>query len=687
VRVKLLGIMLLCVVGCDVSSEDATELSVSEHTLSIDKSISRPSEDVPLYIAENSNGFAGYYCSDGDLWVGLVQGTTAANAAMVINLVNSSGAAFYCHNRNFPNHEPQIKTIDKKYSFMQLRSWRDSVGSDFFKAQNGRRIGINYTRNKIVARVAQGTAPSNRLIMQSHGIPDDAVEIVEVTEFTPNACSSPSNGPNLYGCFRPVPGGVVTFSKAVSGPDTSGCTLTAMGTLTSSAQNGFVTAAHCATPVGQDQNWAFYQYDYNIPAEWMGTESVDPAASGIACYLGFSCRKSDAVWVSREAQTAHKGQIAQTLSWYGTSNCCSSGCAACIINNQSPRFHIYGSANPIEGAQVEKVGVTSGWTTGTISDTCDDRISTGTGIIFTCQSDSNYLGEQGDSGAPVFYWWWSYGVSTVQLVGVHSGWDQDVWGNTYRVFSPWSSVVQEIGNIDIKYAPTWAQETSESARDVGVGANGHVWIISNTAWAAGGGYYIKRRLSNGTWDTPGPGAALRIAVDPSGNAWVVNNLNQIWRWTGSAWSQLPGTATDIGVGANGSVWIIGTTPDGYGNYSIGVWNGSSWTVIDGAALRISVDPSGLPWVVSSDNRIWRRVGGTWGTWQQMPSLATDIGIAGDGMVWMLGTTLASTGGGYEIFWWSGIDWQKVFGGGIAISAERGGKPWEATNIYTLWHGL
>ena len=69
--------------------------------------------------------------------------------------------------------------------------------------------------------------------------------------------------------------------------------------------------------------------------------------------------------------------------------------------------------------------------------------------------------------------------------------------------------------------------------------------------------------------------------------WVVNSNNNIFQRTGGSWQMLPGLAKDIGVGADGSVWVIGTDSTG-GGYGIHRWNGNNWTKIDGGAEQISV---------------------------------------------------------------------------------------------------
>ena len=96
--------------------------------------------------------------------------------------------------------------------------------------------------------------------------------------------------------------------------------------------------------------------------------------------------------------------------------------------------------------------------------------------------------------------------------------------------------------------------------------------------------------------------------------------------------QLPGSANDIGVGADGSVWVIGTNPT-TGGFGIYRWTGVTWQAVDGGGTRIAVAPDGQPWVVNSSGLIFRRVGSTW---QQLPGGATDIGIGADGSVWVVG---------------------------------------------------
>ena len=145
--------------------------------------------------------------------------------------------------------------------------------------------------------------------------------------------------------------------------------------------------------------------------------------------------------------------------------------------------------------------------------------------------------------------------------------------------------------------------------------------------------------------------------------WVVNDAGNIYSRIGNSWRRLPGLAKDIGVGADGTVWVIGHDR-GPGGYGIHRWNGSNWNKIDGGAVRIAVAPDGSPWVVNDAGNIYSRTGNSW---QQLPGLAKDIGIGADGTVWVIGHDRGP--GGYGIHRWNGSNWNKVDGGALEISVR------------------
>ncbi len=137
---------------------------------------------------------------------------------------------------------------------------------------------------------------------------------------------------------------------------------------------------------------------------------------------------------------------------------------------------------------------------------------------------------------------------------------------------------------------------------------------------------------------------------------------------GSGWKPMPDTATDIGAGPDGSVWIIGTASTG-GGHDIRQFNGTGWTTVPGGAVRIAVGPSG-PWVVNNANNIYRRSGNGFAL---LPGTAVDIGLGPKGEAWIIGTNVVA--GGFGVYWWDGDEWRAVEGGGARIAVGPSGVPW------------
>jgi len=180
-----------------------------------------------------------------------------------------------------------------------------------------------------------------------------------------------------------------------------------------------------------------------------------------------------------------------------------------------------------------------------------------------------------------------------------------------------------------------------TATDVGVGADGTTWRLGTDAGP--GGFNIYRR-SGGNWQKV-DGSAVRIAVDPRGVPWVVNNTGTILRWNGAAWDTMPGAAIDIGIGADGTVWVLGADDAAWR------WNGSSWTSFGGGAKSIAVGPDSNPWVVNGAGDIWRHDGKNW---ILLPGKAVDIAVDAAGSAFVVGG--AAGPGGYRVHRWTGTNW-------------------------------
>jgi Tectonin domain/Papain family cysteine protease len=175
-------------------------------------------------------------------------------------------------------------------------------------------------------------------------------------------------------------------------------------------------------------------------------------------------------------------------------------------------------------------------------------------------------------------------------------------------------------------------------------ASSFVTVPKNTGSLQGGhasfayGYDERGLLIENSWGTDwGNGGFAELSWD-----FVTQYAIEVASLTPASeavWEQLPGSATDISVGANGDVWAVGTTPVP-GGFNIERWNASTWTwnQVVGGAVHIAVGSDGNPWIVTSSGDIYHLVGG----WQHYPGAARDIAVASDGTPWIVGKSSVLT---------------------------------------------
>ncbi len=146
------------------------------------------------------------------------------------------------------------------------------------------------------------------------------------------------------------------------------------------------------------------------------------------------------------------------------------------------------------------------------------------------------------------------------------------------------------------------QKLPGAAHEIALGGDGTGWQVGTMPTNGGS---IVFHYDGKEWKPiEGPGA-MKIAVDPQGVVWIINNKNEIYRHGKDAWEQVPGSAREVAIGGDGSVWIIGTKA-AKGGYTVSHWNGTGWDDVDGGGELIAVDPQGKPIVINSDHEILRR---------------------------------------------------------------------------------
>ena len=255
-------------------------------------------------------------------------------------------------------------------------------------------------------------------------------------------------------------------------------------------------------------------------------------------------------------------------------------------------------------------------------------------------------------------------------------------GNYFRHLNGWLWIDDDIfpnGSHFLVKDGLWAagrwMAMPGRATDVGAGADGTVCMIGADRIDSQGYGIYKWNATTRSWDVI-PTSGVRVAVDPQGNPWVAEADNQLWIYRGSRW-YLMGQAIDVGIGAEGSVYIVGDTPNGPGGNAIYKRVGNGWEQILGAAVRISVDPNGNPWVVNAEGKVYRSFDGR--SFSQVPGSATDIGIGADGSVWIVQKS------NNELAKWNGSEFVASRGTrGTSVAVGPQGQNWHTNSSNQIW---
>ena len=201
---------------------------------------------------------------------------------------------------------------------------------------------------------------------------------------------------------------------------------------------GFVTASHCSDRQGSVDGTTYYQPSAQVPNDLIGTEIADPAyvRNGAGCPKGRKCRRSDANFSRAEGPRPFTlGSIARTIP------------GSLTIDPANPSFDITSDDVAGVGSIAHKVGRTTGWTQGTVTNTCVNTGVSGTTLVLLCQtfvSGDGVIVGGGDSGSPVFA---LSGNGAATLLG-------GLWGGnssgTQFVYSPIANIRSELGDLTTK---------------------------------------------------------------------------------------------------------------------------------------------------------------------------------------------------------------------------------------------
>lgn len=328
-------------------------------------------------------------------------------------------------------------TIERaQFTFAELSEWRDLESDSVLTDLPGIvTLDLDERRNRVVIGIAHDAPASTRAAIQKRtarlGIDAGAVVIVDVpamklqsASLTPHALSATPGG-SLTAYFDSLVGGV-----KIDLPDKGDSSCTSGLVVDHNGVPKLVLPTHCTTIWGQRDDSRVSQGQVA-----RGVESDDPG--WYWCGINH-CRDGDAALFSLNAGVHYKrGRIARPASrsntGYGTLN----------LDSSNPYFEVSAIDvdNTIVGQEVQKVGITTGWTYGNVTSTCVDhyRGSYFPFDVTRCAYAANYISNEGDSGGPVFKWSSTSGNSAL-LMGTNFG---QVGADA--VFSKFSRIKSEMG--------------------------------------------------------------------------------------------------------------------------------------------------------------------------------------------------------------------------------------------------
>jgi hypothetical protein len=361
--------------------------------------------DNPNALARGVRGFGGFFFD--------AQGkpTVYLKNAAERNNVERALAPFFRSQGRTPS-TVQVRRGD--FDWVQLERWFAQASAEVLGQRGAVFVDADEAANRVRIGVERGATGQARSLVARLGIPAEAV-IVEETEPIRFAAT-------LRERVRPVVGGLqINFPGFL-------CTLGFNAVR--SGQSSFITNSHCTNTQGGTEGTPYWQPLETVDPARIGTEVDDPVyfRRRNGCPNGRRCRFSDA------SRAAYASGIQSTLGSLAKTTGPNNG--SITITGS---FNIVGEGSAAVGQTVNKVGRTTGWTQGLVTNTCVHTGVSGSNIVQLCQTFVSAGVGGGDSGSPVFR-----GTEGVTLVGI-------LWGGnssgTQFVYSPMANIEQELGAL------------------------------------------------------------------------------------------------------------------------------------------------------------------------------------------------------------------------------------------------
>ncbi len=310
----------------------------------------------------------------------------------------------------------EIHVRQGRFTYQQLDHWFNATSLEALAQSGVVFVDLDEAANRVTVGVEHGAAAARvRGLAARLRVPSEALFVTAAEPIQALA--------TLRDRVRPTVAGIqIHFSNFL-------CTLGFNAR--SGSQASFITASHCTDKQGGTEGTVYYQPVSSVDPVSIGTEVDDPTyfRNRNGCPHGRKCRFSDAARVAYNAGVPFTFGIAQTS---GPNN---------GSITMTGTLSVTGEGSAAVGATVNKIGRTTGWTQGIVTNTCVNTAVSGSNIVQLCQTFVSAGVGAGDSGSDVFA---LAGGSNVTLLGILWGGNA---GGTQFVYSPISNVEQELGPL------------------------------------------------------------------------------------------------------------------------------------------------------------------------------------------------------------------------------------------------
>jgi len=320
---------------------------------------------------------------------------------------------------------PEILSRTVEHSFLEMAEHRARLRPHLFEVPEVVSLGVDEEFNRIKVGVTDTSVTTSLLQVAAElGVPEAMIAVVLDSPAVPRMATT-ADSLNSRIPDRMLAGGYEV--RALWNPAACSLGFTAFPSRRPATKD-FVTASYCSakeyrpetTRHGWQQPNDSSLESRTAPIGWVGEEMADPEPRRCGFLWLKKCRHADALLVQVDTDSADIafGKIARTNSRVES---CPMGSCDTSINQDNPLIRIAATSITLDNQVVDKIGRTTGWTYGSVRETCTDIELPDFDVWITCSDKLDLLSRVGDSGSPVFRYRWKDNDSVAYLAGIMWG--------------------------------------------------------------------------------------------------------------------------------------------------------------------------------------------------------------------------------------------------------------------------